>query len=192
MRVLGVDASLTSTGFAVLDIPQGGGPRSERVLATGRKRTQPKDGTHIARVRDIAAATVALAQHCGAELVGLEVPYVDVNRSIKVALDLRALGQQIHGDLAEAGFEVVTVAASSRAKALGVSGRAKREVAKPLVLAAVLTRYGLDIPEDEADAIGVALAAATKRAREQRAAQMPEQLKLAMKQGRRQKRRANA
>ena len=183
MIVLGIDGSLTCTGLAV--IATDGVPGTEQVLDTGTVRTRPGDGDDTDRCETIALGCVALAKRYQVKLTGVEMPYVDPAKSIKVALRLEALKATVTRALKLAGFEVIPVMASSRAKALGVSGKLKRELAKPQVIAAVLSRYGLELTEDECDAIGVALAAVAKHRKQER---NQVQLGLGIKAGRRRRR----
>lgn len=184
IKVLGVDGSLTRSGLAVVETAMV--PGRERVLATGSKSTCPDDGTDNARCTAIARACVALARRYHVDLVGLETPYVDAAVNIRVALRLEGLRSTLEGAMKNAGFEVVSVQASSAKKALGTSGRpVSREDGKRAVHDAVLLRFGLDLGEDEADAVGVALAAVVKQRKVEREGV---QLALGIKRGPRRKR----
>lgn len=161
MIVLGIDASLTCTGLAVIETQ--GVPGSERVLHTSRVRTSPEDGTDTFRARNLSAAAMALAAEYAPDLVGIELPYADPAKARNVALRLARLGGAFEQAFAEAGIAVVQVAAASVGKALGVKGRGvKRAEKKRQAIAAVKLRYGLTVTDDEADAIGVCLAAVVK------------------------------
>ena len=158
MIVLGIDGSLTCTGFAV--ITTDGVPGSERIIYTERMHTSPEDGTDVYRARNLAARALGLAKEYDAELIGLEMPYVDQRKAGDVGLRLARLGGAFEQALEGGGFEVVQVAAASAGKALGIKGRnTLRAEKKRQAIANVRTRYGLTVTDDEADAIGVALAA---------------------------------
>ena len=171
MTILGIDAALTSTGLAIVE--WFGVPGRERVIATQAVLTERGDvpGDDVARARRVGTVALECAMEYGAGLVGLELPYIPRwHQTGDVPLRLASLGGVIEAMLAAGGYRVVRVQASSRAKALGVSGRAPRGEGKRRCMEAVLSRYGLQVSEDEADAIGVALAAVRKAAREDRPA----------------------
>ncbi len=178
MIILGVDGSLSCTGVAVLDV---GSPGRETLIGTGTIRTKPTDGDDVDRYIRIARAVVALARKHRADLVALEMPYVDPAKSNDVALRLAGLDAVIRVFCRLAGIEVVTVAASSRTKALGVKGRhVERKELKARARAQVASRYSVDVrTDDEADAVGVALAGYAKWRR----GPEPEQLQLAVRAG---------
>jgi Holliday junction resolvasome RuvABC endonuclease subunit len=193
-KVLGVDPSLTATGLAIIETD--GVPGRERVLATTCIETRPRDEDGRAqgdgeRQHIIAAAVAAFTDEHKPDIAGLEKTYMDPLKAANVTGRLEYLRGRIAGVLHERGVLVVDVAPASRAKALGVNGRGvKRAAQKAQVAASVKLRYGLDVGPlgitiDEADAIGVALAAAVKHGREAREGQ---QLELGIKRGRAQAR----
>lgn len=178
MIVIGVDGSLTCTGLAVIDTD--GVPGTEKILSVGEHKTSPKDGTDMERYEAIADGILAVAQTYNGELVGLELPYVDRKKSPEVALRLRELKAIVEHTLTRAGYPVVGVNVSQRSAALGVAGKTKRKPLKDLVVQAVSTRYGLNVTHDQADAIGVGLAAVKLHRRGER----PEQLRMKLPGGR--------
>lgn len=178
MIVIGVDGSLTCTGIAVIDTD--GVPGTERILSVGEHKTSPKDGSDMERYEAIADGILAVAQAYGGELVGLELPYVDKSKSPEVALRLRELKAIVEHTLTQAGYPVVGVNVSQRSAALGVAGRSKRADLKDAVVQAVALRYGLEVTHDQADAIGVGLAAVKLHRRGDK----PEQLRMKLPGGR--------
>jgi len=173
MIVLGIDASLTCTGFALIE--SSGVPGRERVLVTGRFPTTTQR-PEVERRAVICQAVRAWIEGYAPDLVGLEMPYVDPTKSMKVAVQLAALGGQLEQELATLGCIMVKVYPASRQKALGVKGRGRggpqitRSELKDRLQEAVWDRYGIVVPEDEVDAIGVAMAAVTIHDRKQREA----------------------
>jgi crossover junction endodeoxyribonuclease RuvC len=178
MIVLGIDQSYTRTGYAVLETD--GVPGRERVLETGTLTTD-RARTDTQRQRDLAASLVQIVDRVGPDLVGVERPYVSREQSPDVALRLSGLQAAVMGALDALGIHVVAVHTATRQSALGVPTRQQRTQVKRQILAAVRLRYGLDVSEDEADAIGIALGAVlTKRRQSHSGAQ----LKLGLGPGR--------
>ena len=157
MIILGIDPSYTRTGIAVLHC--GDIPGTERVVATGAIKTP----THLSdqeRCREIAAQCETWARSYGVEAVGIENQYtghLDKRVGLRLASLRSAIEQRLLGSLpAEA---VVQVAPAQRQAALGVSNRLGRADVKRRVVEAVQRRYKLEVRDDEADAIGIGLAA---------------------------------
>ena len=164
MVILGIDGSYTRTGFAVVEV--NGPPGTERVMHTCTGTTKKADGSDPHRCAALATRAVALAAEYGVELVGIEMPYIDrKHQHGNVSLKLSALVSAFEITLMAAGYTVVRVYTGSVNKALGIRGRNVQRVdKKQQALASVAHRYALDVTDDEADAIGVALAAyANKR-----------------------------
>lgn len=185
MIVLGLDQSYQRTGYAVLETD--GVPGRERVLETGTFSTDPA-ATDAARQAQVAREALWIAQRWAPDLVGVEKPYVSrTGQSPQVALRLAGLHAVLVGALAGAGFEVVAVHTATRQAALGIAPRTKRKALKAASKAVVLARYGLDVTDDESDAIGIALGAVVVQRRD---ARKVAQLALALKPGRKQRRRA--
>jgi Holliday junction resolvasome RuvABC endonuclease subunit len=181
MRVLGVDGSLSCTGLAVVETDEAG--LTDRLLGTGTIRTRPEDGDDADRYAMISRGVVAVAQRYRADLVALEMPFVDPAKSAQVALRLAGLRSVVEGALRRSGLEFVAVAPASRIKALGIKGRGlERAELKRLTVALVEMRFGVTVNDDEADAYAVAKAGLAKWRREQRKAV---QLALGIKPGRR-------
>lgn len=156
MLILGIDGSLTCTGLAVVDVSV---PCREIIMHTERARTSPEDGTDTFRARNLAASAVYVARKWSVDLVGLEMPYLDPHKAGNAAMRLSRLGATFENALVDAGFQVVQVAAATTGSMLGIKPRTKRAERKRIAIANVRSRYGLDVTEDEADAIGVALGA---------------------------------
>lgn len=173
--VLGIDLAYARTGVALVEC---GIPGRERIV-TSSVLTTHKSEPDNTRAAQLAQALTLLAT--GTDLVAVEVPYIDPTKSSAVALRLARLGGAVEAALVAAGHRVVKVAAASRIKTLGL-GKGKRGQLKARAVLAVESRYGLTVSDDEADAIGVALAGYAKATREDRA---PGQAKLGIKPGRR-------
>lgn len=170
MRSLGVDASLTCTGFAVIETD--GIPGHETVTRTWTVKTAPPD-EDVVRCDQIALAALGAAREHGVDLVGVEKPFVGQGKSPATALRLQRLDVTIETVLRQAGIEVVTVPVASVKSALGIRPGTDRAAGKRAALDAVNRRYNLALTDDNrADAIGVALAAVRLQWRRQRAGQI--------------------
>lgn len=181
MIILGIDPSYSATGLAVIECH--GIPGQERVIATGVVKV-PTSLTDRERCREIALACAQWAARWGAEAVGIEGQYT-APHNYSVGLRLAALRSAVEQRLLDdyAQGVLYTVTPGERAEALGLRGRLKREEVKRRVVAAVRLRYGVAVSDDEADAIGIALAAGRKIRRGEKA----EQLQMALPSRRRAK-----
>jgi len=179
--ILGIDPSYSVTGVAVIECH--GIPGQERVIATGVVKV-PTSLTDRERCREIALACAKWAARWGAEAVGIEGQYT-APHNYSVGLRLAALRSAVEQRLLDdyAQGVLYTVTPGERAEALGLRGRLKREEVKRRVVAAVRLRYGVAVSDDEADAIGIALAAGRKIRRGEKA----EQLQMALPSRRRAK-----
>lgn len=157
--ILGIDGSYAQTGFALVEVD--GPPGTERILHTCTGKTKKADGGDPQRCAILAARAVALAAEYGVGLVGIEMPYIDrAHQHGNVALRLSGLVSAFEIALTSAGYTVSRVYTGSVNKALGIRGRnMQRAGKKQQALASVAHRYALNVTDDEADAIGVALAA---------------------------------
>lgn len=156
-----MDGSLARTGLAVVDTDEAG--LRDRLLATGTIRTRPQDGDDADRYATIAAGVLGVAQRYGADLVALEMPYVDARKSQQVALRLAGLRSVVEGALRGAGLPFIGVAPASRLKAVGIPARGlERTAIKAATVALVAQRFGVVVGDDEADAYAVAKAGMVK------------------------------
>lgn len=188
MIVLGIDPSYRRTGLSVVSWEPTNGrylPGTEHVQCTGvvsaPKRGDSDDETY--RRKHIADACSAWATNHHVDLVAVE----EACRGLNAATDamLQRLSATITDRLSADGHEWVLVNNRKRLRALGIHGTDSAAL-KRAARRSVLTRYGIDVTADEADAIGHALAGVRQWLDAQRPA--PEQLRLAMSGGRRAKR----
>ena len=181
-----MDGSLTCTGLAVVETDEAG--VRDALLGSGTIRTGTDDDD-TDRCETIACGVVAIARRYEADLVALEMPFVDTKRSRQVALRLAGLRSVVEGALRKAGLEFVGVAPSSRLKAIGINGKGlDRAAIKAATVEVVARRFGVVVGNDEADAYAVAKAGLAKWRKAQRQAT---QLKLDVKPGRRVAKRGN-
>jgi Holliday junction resolvasome RuvABC endonuclease subunit len=187
MIVLGIDPSYRATGIAVVSWQPTNGryiAGTEQVQATGVVSAPKRgDSDEAYRRKHIADACTAWAHTHHVDLVAVEEPC----RGLNAATDamLQRLSATITDRLSADGHEWTLVNNRKRLRALGIHGNDSAAL-KRAARRAVLTRYGIDVTADEADAIGHALAGVRQWLDAQRPA--PEQLRLAMSGGRRAKR----
>lgn len=141
---LGIDPGLGCTGFAVLD-PKG------RLAHYCTYRSSTSDGTETQRGAAIAARARSLADLHGCTVAGLEWQHSVPGRGNSM-LKLAGLRGAIATTLTLAGVEVHEVQPSEAKKRLTGVGNAD----KKQMQVAVLQRYGAEVAQDVADAVGMA------------------------------------
>jgi len=171
MIILGIDPSYTRTGLAAIE--DHGIPGRERILGTHTIATKP--GTSdLERSRTIARMCANLARVHKADAVAIESQYAG-QQNMQVAMRLASLRSAIEQRLRDTYAEdrIVAVTPGERAEALGIKGRLKRVELKQRVLQAVKQRYDYTLDfDDEADAVGIALAAGRRLRRGEKAEQL--------------------
>lgn len=154
--VLGIDASLKRTGFAVARFGDPWVRGTETVEVGAIEVQQRKANTDPERIDAIAKASVRWAQDHAVDLVAIEKPWT--GRNYSVGLRLQALTATIADRCRQAGFRVIDVYPAQASAAMGVSSRLKRPQRKAAMQRAALHRYGITSEhDDEADAAGVAV-----------------------------------
>lgn len=139
--VLAIDPSIRSTGFAVID--------NGKLVHTGR---QPlRDHSHIHQLVSTLYTTYGL----DLDLVAIEAGYVSVNA--KVGLQLAELRGALTYAWRDHGIRVTHVLPSAwRKTTIKPPAKTKRKELKRLAQAHVMTRYGVSVSDDEADAVCIA------------------------------------
>jgi Holliday junction resolvasome RuvABC endonuclease subunit len=173
-RVMGIDQSLTTTGWAIVETNQG--PGTETVLATGLTETDASLSDDE-RARCLAEHLAAIVASQLPELIGLEG--VHMRKNAGIALKLGALRGALQADLYRTGTPVVVVNNMTRQASLGIckqKGKVKQNSKD-----AVAMRYGLDCSDHESDAIGIALGAVTVQRREAKQKEQPNTTRRARK-----------
>lgn len=180
MIILGIDPSYTRTGIAAIE--DYGVPGRERILGTHTIATKP-GVSDLERSRTIARMCANLARVHKADAVAIESQYAG-QQNMQVAMRLASLRSAIEQRLRDAYAEdrIVAVTPGERAEALGIKGRPKRAELKQRVLQAVKQRYDCNLDfDDEADAVGIALAAGRRLRRGPKAEQLGMTLKASRK-----------
>lgn len=156
MRVLALDPSLQSFGFAVVDTA------TPRLIASGTIRTKPKHA-HLQRLTTLRDGIAAAARKHGPfDAIACEGGFSNAKHSgttTQVQAEARAVCLLVAWEIA--GHPPVTILApASVKKAVAGHGRADKEA----MIAAVERVLGVRLPSDEADACAVGLCAGDYRA----------------------------
>lgn len=142
--VLGLDFSLTSTGYVVLDSKTG------EMVRHGTVQTGTKDGTVLERLGKIRAEFEDIVNGLQMSILGYEM--VSVGTNLQAMAKLAMVQSQMYGVLAntnEVPPYVISIAATSLKKAALGSGKGD----KNLMLKAVYKNWKQDFQsDDEADA----------------------------------------
>ena len=122
MIVLGIDQSLTSTGYAVLDYR---GDTHYTYKAWGRITTKKNDGEILERMNHIVGEIAKVASKFEPDWIVLERPIV--RNGMKTAQDLAGLYYVIASKLMRMGFSVTTVVNTTWKKGVGIEGKDRKE-----------------------------------------------------------------
>lgn len=154
MLVLGLDASTTAVGWALLDTDQD--------LICGHGCHRPVGDSVLERIDDADTWLNSLLWIHPSAIIAVEVPVMHKNAATMRSLSYMA------GVLLLRGWQrwgAVEILPGQRLTALGLPPRMRRDNAKSAVLRIVNALYGLRLTEadhDAADAVAIAVAAANK------------------------------
>ena len=139
--ILAFDQSTKKTGYAVFD--------SGKLIKHGLIISNPSDGA-IARMASQHRQAAAIIQDCDPDAVCLEAAQFQKNQA---AFGTLSQMQGVYFALLfKQGTPFVIVEPSAWRSALGIGGR-RRDEQKAAAIQAVKEWYGLDVSEDEAEAI---------------------------------------
>lgn len=144
--MLGLDASLVKTGYAVIHLE---GP-DKAVVEKGLLRTSPDDGITILRLLKQQRQIKEKILKYNTRIIGMEAPYFMGNETEK----LFALNQFLHAVFLRLGLWVVQFPPSTLKK-LTCPDLDARQIKKPHMIDAAktaLSMHGQRFPEDAADA----------------------------------------
>ena len=164
MRALGIDPGATRrnpTGVALVAWPLD----VERPALLGAAALLPGTSEALSDFLGRLGRRLSDDWLNGVEIVGVEWPYVGENA--QSALDLAACCGVALGAAGERGLRTYQLSPSEAKVALAGHGGADKDA----MMAAARARFGRTLPKDQADAVGIALAALIK-------ARHYEQLKL--------------
>lgn len=144
MRVLGLDTSTTSTGYAVLD--------NDKLISYGTIKTPKKS--------DLIDKIIYIEEHIKQIIKAKKIEFIVIEdlAMTRSAVTTKALSGLLYDLLVEfrkREILVVTARPSEWRKACGIKGK-KRDELKQNAIKFVKQRYNIDVNDDEADAIGIA------------------------------------
>lgn len=144
MRILGIDSSTSSTGYAVLD--------GSKLISYGTIKT-PKKADLIDKIIYVEEHLKQIIKAKKVEVVIIEDLAVTRNAAITKAL--AGLLYDLLVEFRKREMLVVQVRPSQWRKTCNIKGK-KREELKQNAIIFAKTKYGIDVNDDEADAIGIA------------------------------------
>lgn len=144
MRVLGLDTSTTSTGYAVLD--------NDKLISYGTIKTPKKV--------DLIDKIIYIEEHIKQIIKAKKVEFIVIEdlamtRSAATTKALSGLLYDLLVEFRKREILVVTARPSEWRKVCGIKGK-KRDELKQSAIKFVKQRYKIDVNDDEADAIGIA------------------------------------
>lgn len=144
MRVLGLDTSTTSTGYAVLD--------NDKLISYGTIKTPKKV--------DLIDKIIYIEEHIKQIIKAKKIEFIVIEdlamtRSAATTKALSGLLYDLLVEFRKREILVVTVRPSEWRKVCGIKGK-KRDELKQNAIKFVKQRYKIDVNDDEADAIGIA------------------------------------
>ena len=153
MIIMGIDPSLSSTGYAVVD----GVGTKVKLITSGYIKTSPRDMEIDERINKIAHEVVGVALRTCADYIVLERPAFGMNNGVRSVQDLAGLYYVILCKLSRLGYLVIPVMPSGWKSKVGVKGKNRKEQKQSAVdLVERLFKYRVST-NDESDAICIAL-----------------------------------
>lgn len=153
MIIMGIDPSLSSTGYAVVD----GVGTKVKLITSGYIKTSPRDMEIDERINKIAHDVVGVALRTCADYIVLERPAFGMNNGVRSVQDLAGLYYVILCKLSRLGYLVIPVMPSGWKSKVGVKGKNRKEQKQSAVdLVERLFKYRVST-NDESDAICIAL-----------------------------------
>jgi crossover junction endodeoxyribonuclease RuvC len=155
MRVLGVDPGLRQTGYGLLDASA----RGPGLVDAGIIRTSIRSSLPL-RLRELYAGFVQVIEEGRPELIVMEDPFAHPGFP-RTAIVMGQVCGVIQLAAAHAGIPVDALAPASVKRAVAASGQARKRQVQRMVR--VLLALGEDPVSHVADALALALAAASRR-----------------------------
>ena len=153
MIIAGIDPSLSSTGYAVLD---GLGTKT-KIITSGSIKTTPKDGETEERINLIVDKIKRIVTQTCTDYIIIERPAYGFNNGVKSTQDLAGLYYVILCKLIEIGFLVIPVMPAAWKSKVGVKGKNRKEQKENCEnLVKKIFKYNVS-SNDESDAICIAL-----------------------------------
>ena len=153
MIIMGIDPSLSSTGYAVVD----GLGTKVKLITSGYIKTSPRDMEIDERMNKIAEELVAVLVRTCADYVIIERPAFGMNNGVRSVQDLAGLYYVILCKLSRMGYLVIPVMPAGWKSKVGVKGKDRKEQ-KQNAINLVARLFGKKVEtNDESDAICIAL-----------------------------------
>lgn len=153
MIIMGIDPSLSSTGYAVLD----GLGTKVKLVTSGNIKSSPKDGDIDIRINRIMAELVDIVTRTQTDYIVLERPAFGMNNGVRSTQDLAGLYYVILCKLSRMGYLVIPVMPAGWKSKVGVKGKNRKEQ-KQSAVDLVERLFGKEVDtNDESDAICIAL-----------------------------------
>lgn len=144
MRILGLDTSTTSTGYAVFD--------DEKLISYGTIKT-PKKADLLDKIIYIEEQIKQIMKAKKVEFIVIEE--LAVMRSANTTRALAGLLYHLLVEFRKRELLTVKVRPSEWRSVSGIKGKGRKEL-KDNAIAYVKSKYGIDVNDDEADAILIA------------------------------------
>ena len=153
MRIMGIDPSLSSTGYAIIS----GVGKDTKIIRSGSIKTTPKDGETETRINTIADEVTKKIIDCCTDYIVIERPAFGMGNGVKSTQDLAGLYYVLLCRFIRMGFLVVPVMPSQWKSIVGVKGKDRKEQ-KQSAINLVKQVYNRDVEtNDESDSICIAL-----------------------------------
>lgn len=153
MIIMGIDPSLSSTGYAIVD----GLGTKVKLITSGNIKSQPRDGEVDVRINRITERLVdILVKNC-VDYVVLERPAFGIKNGARITQDMAGLYYVILCKLTRMGYLVIPVMPAAWKSKTGVKGKDRKEQ-KQSAIDLVAGLFGKKVEtNDESDAICIAL-----------------------------------
>jgi crossover junction endodeoxyribonuclease RuvC len=161
MRILGIDPSVRSTGYGVIDCRGS----TLRLVEAGVIATNARE-SFAHRLRDISASLEAVIKATHPDLVAIEEVFARAVNPKTTIMMAHARGALL-AVAAQAGLAIVEFSATSVKRAVAGSGGASKQQVGAMV-SHVLALRRTPHPEDVTDALALAIACANRNGRKAR------------------------
>lgn len=153
MYIMGIDPSLRSTGYAVLD----GLGTEAKLVKSGCIKTTPEDGDTDTRINEIFRQILNVVLNEQVDYLIIERPAFGVGNGVRSTQDLAGLYYVLLCDFNRMGYLTLPVMPSRWKSKVGVKGT-KRAEQKESAMEIVKKVFNYDtVSNDESDAICIAL-----------------------------------
>lgn len=150
MRILAIDQSLNSTGWAVVDT------KRKKLLVCHGVIKPPKNEDYVSKINYITNELKTIFRQKECEYIVLEELKLYMNNRVETIRALYGLFVHLQCEFMRRNWLVVVADPNVWRAYNGIKGKNRQEK-KQATLDFVNERFGIDVTEDEADAIGIGL-----------------------------------